>query len=155
MAVAEACIIKSFKRDYISCNLYYSKCIHSVLVRNQSYKKDFIYSYFVFFALSPIFYSVIILPCANLHRNHAPSFASCHDKKHMPPSWQRTIHNSCFTLFGHATSMKPARHEGTKNHPIPCPAAENGVLVLFTLYFLRSPISFFSSLKKLSTSANC
>ena len=68
MAVAEACIIKSFKRDYISCNLYYSKCIHSVLVRNQSYKKDFIYSYFVFFALSPIFYSVIILPCANLHR---------------------------------------------------------------------------------------
>ena len=88
-------------------------------------------------------------------RNYPPSFASCHDKKHMPPSWHRTIHNSCFALFGHATSMKHARHEGTKNHPIPCPAAENGVLVLFTLYFLRSPISFFSSLKKLSTSANC
>ena len=64
-------------------------------------------------------------------RNHFPSFASCHDKKHMPPNWQRTVHNSCFALFGHATSMKPARHEGTKNHPIPCPAAENGVLVLF------------------------
>ena len=25
MAVAEACIIKSFRRGYISCNLYYSK----------------------------------------------------------------------------------------------------------------------------------
>lgn len=68
MAVAEACIIKSFKRDYISCNLYYSKYSHSVPVQNQSYKEDFIYSYFAFFALSPIFYSVIILSCANSHR---------------------------------------------------------------------------------------
>ena len=68
MAVAEACVIKSFRRDYISCNLYYSKYIHSVSVQNQSYKEDLIYSYLSFFALSPIFYSVIILPCANSHR---------------------------------------------------------------------------------------
>ena len=68
MAVAEACIIKSFRRGYISCNPYYSKYIHSVLVQNQSYKEDFIYSYFAFFALSPIFYSAIILSCANSHR---------------------------------------------------------------------------------------
>ena len=68
MAVAEAYIIKSFRRGYISCNPYYSKYSHSVLVQNQSYKKDFIYSYFAFFALSPIFYSVIILSCANSHR---------------------------------------------------------------------------------------
>ena len=68
MAVAEACVIKSSRRDYISCNLYYSKYNRSILVRNQSYKEDFIYSYFAFFALSPIFYSVIILSCANSHR---------------------------------------------------------------------------------------
>ena len=49
MAVAEACIIKSFRRDYISCNPYYSKCSHSVPVQNQSYKEDFIYSYFALF----------------------------------------------------------------------------------------------------------
>ena len=68
MAVAEACIIKSFGHSYISYNSYYSKYSHSVLVQNQSYKKDFIYSYFAFFDLSPIFYGVIILPCANSHR---------------------------------------------------------------------------------------
>ncbi len=96
MAVAEVCVIKSFRHSYISCNLYYSKYSHSAPVRNRSYKKDFIYSYFAFFC-----FITDILQCNNfalrkftsaipsymifyITRNHSPSFASCHDKKHMP-----------------------------------------------------------------------
>lgn len=43
MAVAEACIIKSFRRDYISCNLYYLKLCRLVPAQDKSYKRDFIY----------------------------------------------------------------------------------------------------------------
>ena len=63
-----AYIIKSFRRGDISCNPYYSKYRPYVPVQTQSFKKDFIYSYFAFFVLSPIFYSVIILSCVNSHR---------------------------------------------------------------------------------------
>lgn len=44
---------------------------------------------------------------------------------------------------------------GAKSAPSPALRQRMGRSCFFTLYFLRSPISFFSSLKKLSTSANC
>ena len=145
MAVAEACIIKSFRRDYISCNLYYLKLCRLVPAQDKSYKRDFIYK------VIWCFYCIIIVLlfsnsiCAKLLLS-VPGYM----KSYMP-------HISAYLpkdadLIERAIFPCP---RGTKNHPIPCPAAENGVLVLFTLYFLRSPISFFSSLKKLSTSANC
>ena len=40
MAVAEACIIKSFRRGYISCNPYYSKLCRLVPAQDKSYKRD-------------------------------------------------------------------------------------------------------------------
>lgn len=60
MAVAEACIIKSFRRGYISCNLYYSKYSHSVSVQNQSYKMDFICKVIRYFHRI-----IIVLLCSN------------------------------------------------------------------------------------------
>lgn len=49
MAVAEACIIKSFGRIYISCNLYYSKLFRLVPAQDKSYKRDFIYKVIWYF----------------------------------------------------------------------------------------------------------
>lgn len=44
---------------------------------------------------------------------------------------------------------------GAKSAPSPALRQRMGRSCFFTLYFLRSTISFFSSVKKLSTSANC
>lgn len=44
---------------------------------------------------------------------------------------------------------------GAKSAPSPALRQRMGRSYFFTLYFLRSTISFFSSVKKLSTSANC
>ena len=145
MAVAETCVIKSFGRSYISCNLYYSKLCYLIPAGNRSYKKDFIYKVIPYFC-----HTIIDLLYRNsIYARLLPNVSGYMDFyiSHISASFPKDA-----DLIERALFPCP---RGTKKHPIPCPAAENGVLVLFTLYFLRSPISFFSSLKKLSTSANC
>ena len=145
MAVAEAYIIKSFKRDYISCNLYYSKLCRLVPAQDKSYKRDFIYKairYFHCIIIVLLFSNSI---CAKLLLS-VPGYM----KSYMP-------HISAY-LPKDADLIEKALFpcpRGAKSAPSPALRQRMGRSCFFTLYFLRSPISFFSSLKKLSTSANC
>ena len=60
MAVAEACVIKSFGHSYISCNLYYSKSCRLIQAQNESHKKDSPHKTFQYH------YRIIVtLPCDN------------------------------------------------------------------------------------------
>ena len=145
MAVAEACIIKSFRRGYISCNLYYSKYIHSVPVQNQSYKRDFICKAIRYFHCI-----IIAFLCSNSICKRLPlsvpgymDFYMSHLSAYLPKDAD---------LIEKALFPRP---RGAKSAPSPALRQRMGRSCFFTLYFLRSPISFFSSLKKLSTSANC
>ena len=145
MAVAEARVIKSSGRSYISCNLYYSKSYRLASARNWSYKTDFICKAIRYFHCITIVFLCNNSICKRLPLSVTDymDFYISNLSAYLPKDAD-LIERALFTC-----------PRGTKKRPIPCPAAENGGLMLFTLYFLRSPISFFSSLKKLSTSANC
>ena len=60
MAIAEVCVIESFRRSYISCNLYYSKYNCFIPAQNQSYKKDFICNIISYSIALSSFYAVAI-----------------------------------------------------------------------------------------------
>ena len=145
MAVAEACVIKSLRRGYISCNLYYSKYSHSAPVQNQSYKMDFIRKVVRYFHCS-----IIVFLCSNsickrlsLSVPGYMDFYMSHLSAYLPKDTD---------LIERALFPCP---RGAKSAPSPALRQRMGRSCFFTLYFLRSTISFFSSLKKLSTSANC
>ena len=145
MAVAEACIIKSFRRGYISCNLYYSKLCRLVPAQDKSYKRDFIYKVIWYFHCI-----IIVLLFSNSICAKPLLSVPGYIKSYMP-------HISAYLpkdtdLLERALFPCP---RGAKSAPSPALRQRMGRSCFFTLYFLRSPISFFSSLKKLSTSANC
>ena len=145
MAVAETCVIKSFRRGYISCNLYYSKLYRLTSARNRSYKRDFISK-----IIQNFHCAIVILSCCNsickrlsLSVPGYMDFYMSHLSAYLPKDTD---------LIERALFPCP---RGAKSAPSPALRQRMGRSCFFTLYFLRSPISFFSSLKKLSTSANC
>ena len=145
MAVAEACIIKSFGRIYISCNLYYSKSFRLVPAQDKSYKRDFIYKVIWYFHCI-----IIVFLCNNSICKRLPLSAPWYMDfymSHLSAYFQKDT-----DLIERALFPCP---RGEKSAPSPALRQRMGRSCFFTLYFLRSPISFFSSLKKLSTSANC
>ena len=144
MAVAEACIIKSFRRGYISCNLYYSKLFRLVPAQDKSYKRDFICKVIQYFHCIIIVFLYSNSICKRLPLN-VPGymdFYMFHLSAYLPKDTD---------LIERALFPCP---RGAKSAPSPALRQRMGRSCFFTLYFLRSPISFFSSLKKLSTSAN-
>ena len=145
MAVTQTCVIKSFGHGDISCNLYYSKYSHPVPVRNQSYKRDFICKVVQYFH-----FIIIVFLCGNsickrlsLSIPGYMDFYMSHISTYLPKDTD---------LIERALFPCP---RGAKSAPSSALRQRMGRSCFFTLYFLRSPISFFSSLKKLSTSANC
>ena len=145
MAVTQTCIIKSLGHSYISCNLYYSKYSHSVSARNRSYKRDFICKVIRYFHCI-----IIVFLCNNSICKRLPLSVPWYMDFYMshlsayPPKDTDLIERALFPC-----------PRGAKSAPSPALRQRMGRSCFFTLYFLRSPISFFSSLKKLSTSANC
>ena len=145
MAVAEACVIKSLGRGYISCNLYYSKSYRLTSAWNRSYKTDFISK-----VVRNFHCFIVILLRINSIYNRLPLSASGYMDFY--------ILNLSAYLPKDADLIEKALFpcpRGAKSAPSPALRQRMGRSCFFTLYFLRSPISFFSSLKKLSTSANC
>ena len=145
MAVAEACVIKSLGRGYISCNLYYLKLCRLVPAQDKSYKRDFICKVIRYFHCI-----IIAFLCNNSIYKRLPlsvpgyiDFYMSHLSAYLPKDTD---------LIERALFPCP---RGAKSAPFPALRQRMGRSCFFTLYFLRSPISFFSSLKKLSTSANC
>ena len=145
MAVAEACIIKSFKRDYISCNLYYSKLLRLVPVQDKSYKRDFTCK-----AIRNFYCIIIVFLCGN---------SICKRLSLSVPRYMNFYMSNISAYLPKDTNLIERDlfpcPRGAKSAPSPALRQRMGRSCFFTLYFLRSPISFFSSLKKLSTSANC
>ena len=145
MAVTQTCVIKSSGRGYISCNLYYSKYNHSVSSRNQSYKRDFICKAVRYFHCIIIVFLCDNSICKRLSLSvpRYMDFYMSHLSAYLPKDTD---------LIERALFPCP---RSAKSAPSPALRQRMGRSCFFTLYFLRSPISFFSSLKKLSTSANC
>ena len=80
------------------------------------------------------------------------------EKNHMEIPWHDYTNADSNALIANADLIEKALFpcpRGAKSAPSPALRQRMGRSCFFTLYFLRSPISFFSSLKKLSTSANC
>ena len=145
MAVAEARVIKSSGRSYISCNLYYSKSYRLASARNWSYKTDFICKAIRYFHCI-----TIVFLCNNSICKRLPLSVTDYMDFY--------ISNLSAYLPKDADPIEKALFpcpRGAKSAPSPALRQRMGRSCFFTLYFLRSPISFFSSLKKLSTSANC
>ena len=145
MAVAEICVIKSLGRSYISCNLYYSKSYRLTSAWNWSYKTDFISK-----AVRNFHCFIVILLRSNSICKRL-SFS-------VPDYMDFYISDLSAYLPRDADLIERALFpcpRGAKSAPSPALRQRMGRSCFFTLYFLRSPISFFSSLKKLSTSANC
>ena len=145
MAVTQICVIKSFRHGYISCNPYYSKYSYSVPARNQSYKRDFICK-----VVRNFHCIIIVFLCNNSICKRLPlsvpgymDFYISHLSAYLPKDTD---------LIERALFPCP---RGAKSAPSPALRQRMGRSCFFTLYFLRSTISFFSSVKKLSTSANC
>ena len=145
MAVTQTCVIKSSGRSYISCNLYYSKSYRLASVRNRSYKTDFIGKVVRNFHCFIVIFIRSNSICNRLSLS-APGYMDFY------------ISNLSAYLPKDADLIEKALFpcpRGAKSAPSPALRQRMGRSCFFTLYFLRSPIIFFSSLKKLSTSANC